>query len=268
MAGRGRGLTLPAWMTSGNLTTGSDAATDTPRSAPAAQPVQQSQLISQSHSLNASVAGPQPPRGPPPAVRAPPTQQPQQFSGVADAGHNQFSNNGMNSMSGMNGVGMPGYGSSFPGMQTGANPMMNQMPMNQGFMGYGMMMDQANPAMAMLSFQTPGLSMPTGMPPSMSMPLAMPMAPSAGSATASSSTSTNAAAGSNSLGDPNNDATCWSEHKSMEGKKYWYNRVSLVSTYDKPFCLKTPEERAIPPCTWKEYTNQGRVYYSNGKEST
>lgn len=68
--------------------------------------------------------------------------------------------------------------------------------------------------------------------------------------------------------DPNNDVSCWAEHESDTGKKYWYNRVSLVSTYDKPFCLKTPEERSIPPCAWKEYASaDGKKYYSNGKES-
>lgn len=68
--------------------------------------------------------------------------------------------------------------------------------------------------------------------------------------------------------DPNNDVSCWAEHESDTGKKYWYNRVSLVSTYDKPFCLKTPEERSIPPCAWKEYSSaDGKKYYSNGKES-
>jgi hypothetical protein len=68
--------------------------------------------------------------------------------------------------------------------------------------------------------------------------------------------------------DPNNDITCWTEHSSEEGRKYWYNSVTFISTYEKPFCLKTPEERSIPPCTWKEYTADGKVYYSNGKEST
>jgi hypothetical protein len=67
--------------------------------------------------------------------------------------------------------------------------------------------------------------------------------------------------------DPNNDVSLWSEHKSEVGRVYWYNSVSRVSTYEKPFCLKTHEERAVPPCPWKEYHSDGRVYYSNGKES-
>eukprot|EP00981_Chlorochromonas_danica_P001225 scaffold268_cov210-Ochromonas_danica.AAC.20 len=67
--------------------------------------------------------------------------------------------------------------------------------------------------------------------------------------------------------DPNNDASLWAEYMTAEGRKYWYNAVTLVSTLDKPFCLKTPEERAIPPCPWKEYVTDGKVYYSDGKES-
>lgn len=70
------------------------------------------------------------------------------------------------------------------------------------------------------------------------------------------------------VGDPNNDVASWSEHDAEDKRKYWYNRVTGTSTYDKPFCLKTPEERSIPPCKWKEYTaSDGKKYYSDGKES-
>lgn len=69
------------------------------------------------------------------------------------------------------------------------------------------------------------------------------------------------------VGDPNNDLSCWTEYSSDEGRKYWYNKITLVSTYDKPFCLKTPEERSIPACKWKEYSADGKKYYSDGNES-
>ena len=39
------------------------------------------------------------------------------------------------------------------------------------------------------------------------------------------------------------------------------------STYDKPECLKCPEERSIPPCKWKEYSADGKIYYSDGTDS-
>jgi hypothetical protein len=68
--------------------------------------------------------------------------------------------------------------------------------------------------------------------------------------------------------DPNNDVTCWSEYKDTHGRRYWHNIATMQSTYDKPFCLKTPEERSIPPCPWKEYvTPEGKFYYSNGTDS-
>ena len=68
--------------------------------------------------------------------------------------------------------------------------------------------------------------------------------------------------------DPNNDVSAWSEHQMDDGRIYWFNRLLGTSTFDKPFVLKTPEERSIPPCEWKEYlTTEGKKYYSNGKES-
>jgi FF domain len=70
-----------------------------------------------------------------------------------------------------------------------------------------------------------------------------------------------------STGDPNNEVANWSVHQADDGQKFWFNKVTNVSTYDKPFCLKTPEERSIPPCRWKEYTSNGQKYYSDGVDS-
>ena len=68
--------------------------------------------------------------------------------------------------------------------------------------------------------------------------------------------------------DPNNDVKAWSEHTGTDGRIYWFNKITAASTYEKPFCLKTPEERAIPPCPWKEYvTPEGKKYYGNGTDS-
>jgi hypothetical protein len=106
----------------------------------------------------------------------------------------------------------------------------------------------------------PAFPFPGGLP----FPPRLPVLPLAGRPLPAPNGNAN---NSNGL-DPNNDISCWTEHVSEDGRKYWYNSVTFISTYEKPFCLKTPEERSIPPCTWKEYTADGKVYYSNGKEST
>lgn len=68
--------------------------------------------------------------------------------------------------------------------------------------------------------------------------------------------------------DPSNDVSNWSEHVAPDGRKYWYNKAIAQSTFDKPLVLKTPEERSIPPCKWKEYsTSEGKKYYSDGTTS-
>ena len=78
------------------------------------------------------------------------------------------------------------------------------------------------------------------------------------------------AAAPNGIQDSNNDATAWSEHETeVDHRKYWFNKITQASTFEKPACLKTPEERSIAPCPWKEYsTADGRKYYSDGTETT
>lgn len=54
----------------------------------------------------------------------------------------------------------------------------------------------------------------------------------------------------------------WSEHKSPDGRKYYYNRRTKQSTWEKPDDLKTPAERIMGKCPWKEFkTDSGRIYY-------
>jgi hypothetical protein len=70
------------------------------------------------------------------------------------------------------------------------------------------------------------------------------------------------------LNDPTNDVKSWSEHVNEADKRvYWHNKITKKSTYEKPECLKCPEERSIPACRWKEYAKDGKKYYSDGTES-
>eukprot|EP01121_Diplochlamys_sp_Union-15-3_P004327 TRINITY_DN1438_c0_g1_i1.p1 TRINITY_DN1438_c0_g1~~TRINITY_DN1438_c0_g1_i1.p1 ORF type:complete len:330 (-),score=70.20 TRINITY_DN1438_c0_g1_i1:93-1082(-) len=56
----------------------------------------------------------------------------------------------------------------------------------------------------------------------------------------------------------------WTEHKTSDGKTYWYNTERKKSQWEKPYELQSEEERAIESCPWKEYTAEsGKKYYHN-----
>ncbi|KAK7343536.1 hypothetical protein VNO77_12340 [Canavalia gladiata] len=65
-------------------------------------------------------------------------------------------------------------------------------------------------------------------------------------------------------------STDWIEHTSATGRKFYYNKKTKVSSWEKPFELMTPIERVDASTNWKEYTSpDGRKYYYNkvSKES-
>jgi hypothetical protein len=43
----------------------------------------------------------------------------------------------------------------------------------------------------------------------------------------------------------------WTEHKTGDGRMYWYNAATKKSTWEKPAEMKAPGEAA---CAWKEFT--------------
>ncbi|OEL15899.1 Pre-mRNA-processing protein 40A [Dichanthelium oligosanthes] len=56
----------------------------------------------------------------------------------------------------------------------------------------------------------------------------------------------------------------WQEHIAPEGKKYYYNKKTRQSSWEKPVELMTPLERADALTEWKEFTTpEGRKYYFN-----
>ena len=64
--------------------------------------------------------------------------------------------------------------------------------------------------------------------------------------------------------------TDWTEHKSPDGRIYFYNTVTKQSVWEKPDALKTETELLLAKCPWKEYkSDSGRIYYHNNdtKES-
>ncbi|OAF71229.1 Mediator of RNA polymerase II transcription subunit 35a [Intoshia linei] len=56
----------------------------------------------------------------------------------------------------------------------------------------------------------------------------------------------------------------WTEHKSPDGRLYYYNYKLKKSVWHKPNCLKTKEEILISGCHWKEHkAENGKSYYYN-----
>ncbi|XP_012450388.1 pre-mRNA-processing protein 40A isoform X1 [Gossypium raimondii] len=56
----------------------------------------------------------------------------------------------------------------------------------------------------------------------------------------------------------------WQEHTSADGRRYYYNKRTRQSSWEKPLELMTPIERADASTVWKEFTTpEGRKYYHN-----
>ncbi|XP_042492761.1 pre-mRNA-processing protein 40A-like isoform X2 [Macadamia integrifolia] len=56
----------------------------------------------------------------------------------------------------------------------------------------------------------------------------------------------------------------WQEHTSADGRRYYYNKKTRMSSWEKPLELMTPIERADASTVWKEFTTpEGRKYYYN-----
>uniref|UniRef100_A0A7S2NJI0 WW domain-containing protein n=1 Tax=Zooxanthella nutricula TaxID=1333877 RepID=A0A7S2NJI0_9DINO len=65
------------------------------------------------------------------------------------------------------------------------------------------------------------------------------------------------------MGDPANDPSSWTEHTHNDGRRYYYNKVTKQSSWDKPQCLKSDHEK-LNTTSWKEYkTADGRDYFYN-----
>ncbi|KAL9244123.1 hypothetical protein vseg_017931 [Gypsophila vaccaria] len=59
-------------------------------------------------------------------------------------------------------------------------------------------------------------------------------------------------------------ATDWQEHSTPDGRRYYYNKKTKQSSWEKPLELMTPLERADASTVWKEFTTpEGKTYYYN-----
>ncbi|KAI9024063.1 hypothetical protein DFJ74DRAFT_705791 [Hyaloraphidium curvatum] len=57
----------------------------------------------------------------------------------------------------------------------------------------------------------------------------------------------------------------WTTHTTSDGRTYYFNSQSKITTWEKPEELKTPFERALAALPWKEFTDKGsgKKYYYN-----
>lgn len=62
----------------------------------------------------------------------------------------------------------------------------------------------------------------------------------------------------------------WTEHKTAQGRVYWYHAIEKISVWEKPAELKTARERALDSTPWKEYKSGDKSYYVHSvtKQST
>ncbi|KAI3460132.1 hypothetical protein Pfo_016795 [Paulownia fortunei] len=59
-------------------------------------------------------------------------------------------------------------------------------------------------------------------------------------------------------------ASDWQEYEAADGRRYYYNKITKQSSWEKPSELMTPLERADASTVWKEFiTPEGRKYYYN-----
>jgi len=58
----------------------------------------------------------------------------------------------------------------------------------------------------------------------------------------------------------------WTDHKTQDGRTYYYNHITKKSVWTKPDELKDENEKKVDDCDWKEYTTpDGKKYFNNAK---
>ncbi|XP_075685405.1 pre-mRNA-processing factor 40 homolog A isoform X2 [Rhinoderma darwinii] len=124
--------------------------------------------------------------------------------------------------------------------------------------------------MMMATHVAPG-TLPAGIQPgvnSMDPTLAQPTVPPSPHPVISAPPSITANSTANE--EPNKLKSTWTEHKSPDGRIYYYNIESKQSTWEKPDDMKSPVEQMLSKCPWKEFkSDSGKPYYYNSltKES-
>ncbi|XP_054871087.1 pre-mRNA-processing factor 40 homolog A isoform X2 [Amphiprion ocellaris] len=163
-------------------------------------------------------------------------------------------------------MGPPGIPPHFPpiGMPPMGQRPPSMTPMPPGIIPPGIMPPMGAPPMGqmpgMMPPMMPGMMMPPRMPAAAVQPTGPPGVDSTAAAPGTSSTTN---------GSPQEEQpkkSLWTEHKSLDGKTYYYNTETKQSTWEKPDELKSPAEQMLSKCPWKEYkSDTGKPYYYNSQ---
>lgn len=148
----------------------------------------------------------------------------------------------------------------------------NMAPMPTGMMPPPMLPPMGGPPLG----QMPGLMppmIPPMLPPRMPAVTLQPTAPpgvspvdTAVAPAVPGTTASTTASEPSSVDQPKKQKSVWTEHKSVDGKIYYYNTETKQSTWEKPDELKSPAEQMLSKCPWKEYkSDTGKPYYYNSQ---
>ncbi|TRY93445.1 hypothetical protein DNTS_005745 [Danionella cerebrum] len=153
-------------------------------------------------------------------------------------------------------MGPPGIPPHFPPM---GMPPMTQRPPSMAPMPPGILPPMMPPMGAPPMAQMPGMMPPMmpGMmlPPRMQAASLQPTGPPGVSPVEAAAPAA-----------PGTTKSVWTEHKSLDGKIYYYNTETKQSTWEKPDELKSPAEQMLSKCQWKEYkSDTGKPYYYNAQ---
>ncbi|XP_073701361.1 pre-mRNA-processing factor 40 homolog A isoform X2 [Garra rufa] len=168
-------------------------------------------------------------------------------------------------------MGPPGIPPHFPPM---GMPPMGQRPPSMAPMPPGIMPPMIPPMgappmgqmPAMMPPMMPGMMMPPRLPAASIQPTGPPGVSPVESAAPAAPGTTSAASTESSPDEQPKKKSVWTEHKSLDGKTYYYNTESKQSTWEKPDELKSPAEQMLSKCPWKEYkSDTGKPYYYNSQ---
>ncbi|XP_069589050.1 pre-mRNA-processing factor 40 homolog A isoform X1 [Ranitomeya imitator] len=141
----------------------------------------------------------------------------------------------------------------------GAHQMGQMTPMIPPLMSGMMMTTHVAPGTLPAGMQ-PGVPGVNSMDPTLAPPTISPAPHPVISAPPSITTN------STSNDEPAKPKSMWTEHKSPDGRIYYYNIETKQSTWEKPDEMKTAVEQMLSKCPWKEFkSDSGKPYYYNSQ---